>query len=52
MLLQETQETGVQSVDRTLWRRGMAAHSSLLAERITWTEESLRVARVGQTEAA
>ena len=40
LLMQETQEIGVQSLgwDNPL-ENGMAAHSSILVLRITWTEE-------------
>ena len=41
--MQETQETGVQSLDQEgPLEEGMATHSSILAWRIPWTEKTER----------
>ena len=40
LAMQETQETGVRSLDREdALEKDMATHSSILAWRIPWTEE-------------
>ena len=41
------QETQVQSLGVKISRKGMATHSSILAWRIPWTEETGRSQRVG-----
>ena len=44
------QETHVQSLgEEGLLEKGMAAHSSILACRISWTEESGRLQSMGVT---
>ena len=41
LLMQETEETWVQSLDQEdLLKEGMATHSSVLAWRIPWTEQN------------